>query len=313
MRYVPYAELDGIPHVVVDGVARGDTLLTLSHWPGSPTPEVLRDDLSAQIAFHYLDHPELAVAAEAVTNNHFDQDGLASVFTLVAPEAAQERRAQVVDLARAGDFSRFESRAAARASFAVARLQAEVDGDPYPALLDRVPELIDHPERFRAHWESEDAHLAESEAAIADGTVAIDELPELDLAIVTVPEDWSERQVHRFTQTATGAAHPMAVHNATDRFRVLYLRGRAYELQLRYETWVRYVSRRPLPRPDLGPLAAHLTARETQGTWRFDGAGGIAPRLRLEGAEESSIAPEQFVDAVVDALCTAPPGWDPYV
>ena len=77
------------PSVIVDGSAHPDTLLTLSHWPNSPTPAVLRDDLSAQIAFHYLDHPELHVPAEVVSNNHFDQDGLASVYTLVDPEAAQ--------------------------------------------------------------------------------------------------------------------------------------------------------------------------------------------------------------------------------
>jgi hypothetical protein len=313
MRYVPYDELDGIPHVVVDGSARPDTLLTLSHWPGSPTPPALRADLSAQIGFRYLDHPELAVPAEAVSNNHFDQDGLASVFTLVDPDGARLRRAAVVDLARAGDFSCFEARDSARASFAVAALGAAVDGDPYAQLLPRVPELIDHPERFRALWADEDAHLAESEAAIADGTVTVEELPDLDLAVVTVPEGWSERQVHRFATVTATALHPMAVHNATGCFRILTRRGRAYELRLRYETWVQYESRRPLPRPDLGPFAAELNALEHGGgTWSFDGAGAISPALHLEHAEESSIAPEPLVDLVVDALCRAEPGWDPY-
>jgi hypothetical protein len=312
MRYEPYDELDGVPHVIVDGSARAGTVLTLSHWPGSPTPPALRADLSAEIAFRYLDHPELAVAVDAVSNNHFDQDGLASVFALVDPEAAQPRRERVVDLARAGDFARFETRAAAQASFAIAALQREVDGDRYRALLPRLPEILDHPERFRDRWEDEDAYLAESEAAIASGTVQIDELPELDLAIVTVPETWSDRQVPRFNSLATAAVHPMAVHNATDRFRVVYRRGRRYELQLRYETWVQYVSRRPLPRPDLAPLAADLSAREARGTWVFEGTQGMTPRVYLEGAEESSIAPEPFVDAVVDALCVAPAGWDPY-
>lgn len=312
MRYEPYDALDGVPHVIVDGAARSGTVLTLSHWPGSPTPPVLQADLSAEIAFRYLDHPQLAVPVEVVSNNHFDHDGLASVFVLVDPEAALARRERVVDLARAGDFARFEARAAAQASFALASLQREVEGDRYAALLPRLPEILDHPERFRDRWEDEDAHLAESEAAIASGAVQIDELPELDLAIVTVPEAWIERRVPRGSSSVATAVHPMAVHNATDRFRVLYRRGRRYELALRYETWVQYVSRRPRPRPDLRPLAKELSAREDNGTWVFEDDGGMTPRLRLEGAEESSIAPEPFVDAVVDALCIAPAGWDPY-
>ena len=91
MRYLAYGELDGIPNIVVDGSAHPDSLLTLSHWPKTPTPAALQDDLSAQIAFHYLDHPELHVPAEVVSNNHFDQDGLMSVYALVDPEGAQAR------------------------------------------------------------------------------------------------------------------------------------------------------------------------------------------------------------------------------
>ena len=48
----------------------------------------LLDDLSAQIAFHALDRPELFDGIEAVSNNHLDQDGLASAYALVAPDDA---------------------------------------------------------------------------------------------------------------------------------------------------------------------------------------------------------------------------------
>ncbi len=101
MKYLAYGELDGIPNVIVDGSAQADTVLTLSHWPNSPTPVDLRDDLSAQIAFHYLDHPEHHVAAEVVSNNHFDQDGFMSVYALVDPDGAHARRARVSSTSRA--------------------------------------------------------------------------------------------------------------------------------------------------------------------------------------------------------------------
>src|SRR5262245_17179276 len=86
MRFVPYHLLGDTPNVVVDGSATDSTVLTLSHWPGSPTPEELLDDLSAQIAFRALERPGLLDGIEAVSNNHYDQDGLVSAFTLLEPE-----------------------------------------------------------------------------------------------------------------------------------------------------------------------------------------------------------------------------------
>jgi hypothetical protein len=313
VRYVPYGDLEGVPNVVVDGDAQRDTLLTLSHWPRSPTPVELRDDLSAQIAFHYLDHPELHVPADAVSNNHFDQDGLMSVYALVDPNGAQSRRERAIDVARAGDFGTFHDRDAARASWTIALLASEDPGaDPYEILLPRVPELLDHPERFGDYWAAEDAHLDASEAAIHDGTIRIDEREDLDLAIVTVPEDWEPRTVHRFTTTPQQAVHPGAVHNATDRFRLVYLQGRRYEVHYRYETWVQYTSRRPPGRIDLDDLASELTALESGGTvWLFTGVSAIYPTLTSD-PPESALPRERFLELVTSALARGEPSWDPY-
>lgn len=316
MRYLAYDQLDGVPNIVVDGAAHPDSLITLSHWPRSATPAALRDDLSAQIAFHYLDHPELHVDADAVSNNHFDQDGLMSVYTLVDPPGAQARRDRVIDVARAGDFGTFQERDAARISWTIAVLEAELgsDQDHYAHLLDRVPELLDHPDRFRQYWADEDEHLDASEAALRSGDVRVEELEDLDLAVITVPETWAERTVHKFTISVRQAVHPGAVHNATDRFRLLYLQGRHYELQYRYETWVRYMSRRPPGRIDLTPLAQELSAREPDSVrWVFDGVDAIAPSLHLVGAGAggSSIPPEQLRAEVIQALATGASAWDP--
>ncbi|HVM52995.1 MAG TPA: DUF6687 family protein, partial [Acidimicrobiales bacterium] len=45
--------------------------------------------------------------AEVVTNNHFDQDGLAGVFALAEPDVAMRHRALLEDLAAAGDFGTY--------------------------------------------------------------------------------------------------------------------------------------------------------------------------------------------------------------
>jgi hypothetical protein len=317
MRYLAYGDLDGVPNVVVDGSAHADTLLTLSHWPNSPTPIALQDDLSAQIALHYLDHPELRVAADVVSNNHFDQDGLMSVYALVEPDAARAGRDQVVDVARAGDFGTFGSRDSIHISWTIAALAEAVgDADPYVELLARLPELLEHPDRFRERWAEEDAHLRASEDAIASGEVTIEEIDALDVAVVTVPVSWTVRPAHRFTVLGAQAVHPSAINNATDRFRVLYVHGSRFELQYRYETWVRYLTRRPPGRVDLTPLAEELSELEPGAAqWVFDGVGAIAPALHLIRAgpgAPSVIAPEHFRARVLDALATGPVAWDPY-
>jgi hypothetical protein len=313
VQYRSYGELTGIPHVVVDGSAQAGTVLTLSHWPGSVTPEPLRADLSAEIAFRYLDHPELHVDVEWVTNNHFDQDGLVGVFALADPTTASPLRDRLEDVARAGDFSRFHDRDAARAAITLAGLGAEADGDPYEAVLPVVVDVVTDVDRFRTWWVDEDAHITETEAAIASGAIAVIEDRDLDLAVVQVPHDWAERTVHRFTTTAAGVAHPDAIHNATDRFAVLTVGNGAPELRYRYETWVLYRSRRPRRRVDLTGLAEDLTDDERSGgTWSFDGVHALSPALHLVGAATSSIADDEIVARVVDALRTARSTWSPF-
>ena len=93
MQFLPYEQLSAIPNIIVDGAARDSTVLTLSHWPHSPTPRELQRDTSAEIAFAYLDAPQFHVSAEAVSNNHFDEDGLIGIFTLVNPSVAQQQYA----------------------------------------------------------------------------------------------------------------------------------------------------------------------------------------------------------------------------
>jgi hypothetical protein len=313
VQYVPYDQLDGIPNVIVDGSAQDDTVLTLSHWPGSPTPAELRDDLSAQIAFHYLDRSDHHVTAEVVSNNHVDQDGLAAMYVLVAPEAAQARREQLVDVARAGDFATFAARDSARIAWTIAELAGGATRAGYPELLERLPELLDHPDRYRDHWADEDAHLAAAEVGIADGTITITEHPDLDLAVVTVPAWWQSRPSHRFTRIGASVVHPGAIHNATDQFTVLYQQGSRFELVYRYETWVQYRSRRPRARVDLTLLAEELTAEEPgDARWTFDGVADLEPVLKLTGADASTIAPQSFVERVMTSLRSAPIAWNPY-
>ena len=204
LRFAPYDETADVPNVVVDGRANAATVLTLSHWPQAPCPADLRRDLSAQSALAYLSTPSRHGPAELVTNNHFDQDGLMSVFALVDPIGATDRAELVVEVARAGDFARHlvaptrpgcpwpsppaptptappstHRCSPAPTTSSCARLYAE--------LLPQVSQWLDDPATCRALWADEDAQLDADRALLASGRVTVEEVPELDLTVVTLP------------------------------------------------------------------------------------------------------------------------------
>src|SRR5262245_20935035 len=120
--YVPYEEATRRPNIVVDGASNESTVLALSHWPKSGTPWPLKADTSVGIVFNYIDSPPWHRDVRPVTNNHFDEDGLISVYCLVEPEHALERRALLIEASKAGDFTACKSRKAARLAFAISRL-----------------------------------------------------------------------------------------------------------------------------------------------------------------------------------------------
>jgi hypothetical protein len=196
---------------------------------------------------------------------------------------------------------------------------ALADGDDrvrasYEDMLGRLPEVMEHPERYRSMWADEDATLDASERAVHSGAVRFEEDPELDLAVVLVPEDAPDAGGHRFGggRWVTGL-HPMAINNATGSFALLSVRGRRYEFSYRYESWVQYRSSVPRPRVDLGPLAAELTADEPGAAhWVFEGVAELSPRLYLAGAPESALDPADFRARLEAHLRAAPPAWDPF-
>jgi hypothetical protein len=327
LRFVPFDELDGrTPNVVVDGSAGPGTELVLSHWPRSSTPIEVLDDLSAQIAFRALDHPSWFDSIDVVSNNHFDQDGLVSAFSLIDPDAARARRAQLIDLARAGDFGTFETRDAARLAIAIA-VMADADQSPvaaelvgrdgdartgwlYQRLLLELAELVDDPARVEPLWRDEDEHLTESIAGIRSGKVVVEEDMRLDLARVTVPDSWPVRPTHRFTRPGVAACHPMAINQATACSRLLVRHGDGYHLELRYEGWVMFQSRPVLARPDLRDLAARLDRLEgAAGGWSAEPPDALTSSLWAAG---SSLAPAVVRREVERFLTDAPAAWSPF-
>jgi hypothetical protein len=307
-RYATYESCTDLPNVVLDGSPNPATTLTLTHWPGFIAPAHLADDLSAQMAFRYLDSDmSLHGDAELVTNNHFDQDGLVSIFAFTNPDVARPNRALLEDVAAAGDFGTYKDRRAARMSMVISAWGMAAP-DPFVASLERLPHLIEDVDAHRELWDDEDRRLTESEAAVAAGEVKIVDEPDLDIAIVTVDPDVGPWWGRRFTGQRFDGVHPMAVNNTTDMSGLALVHGRTYRYTHRYETWVQYKSRERRQRVKLRPLATRLTELDDV-AWHAEAVGSLTPTLTHEGP--SSLTAEQFLDELRRHLRTAEPAWDP--
>jgi hypothetical protein len=330
-RYVPAATLDGRPHIIVDGAPRPGTVCTLSHWPGTPTPEKLWHDVSAGIVMAALARRELPGDVEAVSIDHYDADGVLALALLCVEGLAAAHGSFLVEAAQVGDFDVVTGRDAAVVAFAVQALGdvaraaavlgvAPPDGEVTDATawaateaLRILPGLVEDPERYRALGADEAAAFDASWGAVSEGWASIEERPEHDLAIVRVDVTHP-----RAPEAAWGGAplHRAAVHSATPRLRVATVAGGGVEVRYRYESWVRLQRRRPRRRVDLSALAAELTRSETSGgRWVFDGAGAITGALHLAPGARSTLDPEHVVDEVcetLEVLDAGPPAWDPY-
>jgi hypothetical protein len=307
LKYIPYSQLAGVPNIVVDGAAQEDTVLTLSHWPGSRTPPAFRADTSTEIVLNYLAAPgakkQYAPKANAVSNNHFDEDGLCAVWAMLHPKLALEHRELLVDVATAGDFYTYRRPQAAKVVFTI-RSYADAVHSPvagefqkddgtgssrYGAILPLLKDFLEDTERYGPYWSTDWSAMLESKTAMVMGDVDLHEVPHVDLAVAKAPIP----------------LHPMVLYNQTERLRVLTaMPGGQYLLRYRYETWVQFASRPVKPRVDLTPLLPCLQQLERADvTWTFDGLGAITPALQPLGPDglpgASSLSLETLVDELV--------------
>jgi hypothetical protein len=328
-RYVPYKEVGAQRNIIVDGAPLPSTVLTLSHWPNNQTPNVLKRDTSTATVFAYLDTPELHQHVGIVSNNHFDEDGLFSMFALCQPECALRHRQLLIGGAMAGDFGVFSDRDGARLCFIIeaftdklmsplprtvfTQCERQQVATFYQEMLERLPDILEDLTEYSGYWREQDNLLQESESLIANGDVRIQEISELDLAIVHIPDALKPRAVRRYLQAESASVHPFAIHNATSCNRIIRIQNGSFEFQYRYESWLQIVSHRPLFRVDLNGLAERLNSLEAAaGTWRAEKVTEVVPRLYLEGIDRSSIKEKTFVEEVREYLASQPVAWDPY-
>src|ERR1043166_5720089 len=174
MRFEFYTEaLANTPKLSVDGTV--DNSIHFSHWQGNTTPTEVKADTSTEIALNLvasLNRAALTNGIELVTNNHFDTDGVLSVWTVLNGERALAYRELLVSAAEAGDFSEHTSDDGVRVSIAIqgsdqaspnnddgsplARLLAgeEVDDEAraYELVLPEVEHLLTNINNYESLW-----------------------------------------------------------------------------------------------------------------------------------------------------------------
>jgi hypothetical protein len=99
--------------------------LDVTHWTGNETPDNLYADTSTGMALNLAkqmdDYPEFATAT--VLNNHFDTDGVLSVWwACLEPEKALGFETLLIQGAEAGDFGEWSSEEGANPDCAVTAL-----------------------------------------------------------------------------------------------------------------------------------------------------------------------------------------------
>src|SRR6202158_266279 len=121
--------LDNVPKLSVDGTVSHS--IHFSHWQGNETPAEDRADTSTEIALNLVGSPNREAwtgGTDLVTNNHFDTDGVLSVWTVLTGERALELRDKLIPAAEAGDFSEFTNEAAVRASIVIQGSDQPISG-----------------------------------------------------------------------------------------------------------------------------------------------------------------------------------------
>jgi len=326
MDYVPYEEIGTRKNLIVDGSPHPHSGLVLSHWKGSGTSPSLMRDTSAEIVLDYLKQQTFPSDVTCVSNDHFDEDGLIGIFSVLNPTFALMHRDLLVDVAEAGDFAKFKDRKAARIAFAISSMvqknggfiPVEVFNQPYPQLaaelyrrmLSVLPDLVKDINKFEKFWADEDQFLSQSEDLFKDQIIQIEEIHDLDLAIVHLPNHVESRGFHRFTQKRTEPIHEMSVHNRTRKLRVLYRQGQNFWFKFRYETWVQLREPHNMLRVNLGPLADLLNTIEGESIWTYSSSNKISPVLKAK--KESSVPFAVFFEHLTNELREGFEDWNPY-
>ena len=315
MRFQFYSEaLDNVPKLSIDGTV--DNSIHFSHWAGNTTPAEVKADTSTEIALNLVASPNYATLTqgiELVTNNHFDADGVLSIWTVLNGKRALEYRDLLIAAAEAGDFSEHSSDDGVRVSIAIQGSEqagsdnddasplaswlagAEVDDDAraYELVLPEVERLLTNINDYESLWREGWNHVALALESFASGKSKVVELPGISLVNL---EPGLQSPKMAIAKHARGELFLTATP-ASD--------GWFYRLDYPFYSWAETVVRPRIERRDLESAFLMLNTKEQNGSWVSDNREltSIARFVDTEGKMTSSRVPPDEVVALLNAAC----------
>ena len=295
MRFEFYnSGLDSVPKLSVDGTV--DHSIHFSHWKGNETPAAVKADTSTEIALNLIAAPnfnELTRGIELVTNNHFDTDGVLSVWIVLTGERALELRDKLIPAAEAGDFSEFTSEDAVRASIVIqgsdqaspndetgsplacqlAGVEIDDDARAYELVLPEVERVLTRTNAYEPLWRSAWERIASAIESFERGASTVEEIADAKLSLITLaPEIFS---TSGFNPTRHAAPYTAISHYARGQIYLIATTvkgGWVYRIDYPYYSWAETIVRPSIERRDLTPLINQLNGIEKQGEgrWQLD-------------------------------------------
>lgn len=322
MRFQYYSEaLDDVPKLSVDGTVSNS--IHFSHWEGNTTPPEVKADTSTEIALNLVASPNRAALTnniDLVTNNHFDTDGVLSVWTVLNGERALAYRDLLVSAAEAGDFCEHSSDDGVRVSIAIqgsdqassnnddasplasflAGHEVDDDGNAYELVLPEVERLLTNVNAYETLWIEGWRSVAEALDSFARGDSQVLEHEGSRISLITL---------------APGLSNPRAAIAKHARGEMFLIATQAnggwlYRLDYPYYSWAETLVRPHIPRRDLTNALALLNEKEGNGDgrWKTDNremtsavkfldAGGTLAVSRLEPDEVVAALAEHKVQS----------------
>ena len=293
MRFEYYhARLDDVRKLSVDGTVSNS--VHFSHWEGNRTPDAVKADTSTEIALNLVASPQrelLTEGIELVTNNHFDTDGVLSVWTVMTGERALELREKLIAAAEAGDFSEFSSPDGVRASIVIQGSEAAVPGEDagsplvrhltggsatdeahsYELIFPEVERVIANIDDYEFLWRDEWERIENAIRSFARGESRVEEDPSTGLSMVTLAAGlYGSRGFSPTRHNAPFTAISANAHGRVFLVALPMMEGWSYRIDYPYYSWAETVVRPRIERRDFTSLVARLNELERQKT---DGGG----------------------------------------